>query len=171
MLVGATLAALTSGRTTALQTAGSFFEGAGYAFSRIIGIIVAATCFGEGVRLIGLAAAIGQLVELWPALLMPTAGLLPLAFAWLCGSGMATTQSLFGFFVDPSRAAGIAPVQVGAVVSIAAAAGRTMSPVAAVTLMSAELTATNPLTLVRCVAVPLLLGLTAVVVVASIFPF
>jgi DcuC family C4-dicarboxylate transporter len=51
-------------------------------------------------------------------------------------------------------------------VSIAAAAGRTMSPVAAVTLMSASLTGTNPLTLVRRVTVPLLLGLVVVLSVA-----
>jgi DcuC family C4-dicarboxylate transporter len=39
-----------------------------------------------------------------------------------------------------------------------------MSPVAAVTLMCATLTQTNPFTLVRRVAIPLLLGIVAVIV-------
>jgi DcuC family C4-dicarboxylate transporter len=100
---------------------------------------------------------------------VPTAGVLPLGFAWLCGSGMATTQSLFKFFVDPSTAAGVDPTLIGAVVSIASAAGRTMSPVAAVTLMCATLTETNALVLARRVAVPLLIGLVCVVITATVF--
>jgi DcuC family C4-dicarboxylate transporter len=165
MLVGVVAAALTSGKK-ALQSSRAFFEGAGYAFASIISLIVSASCFGEGVRLLGLARLLGQLIDYWPALLLPTAGLLPLAFAWLCGSGMATTQSLFSFFVLPAQNVQMDPVSVGAVVSIAGAAGRTMSPVAAVTLMSAALTDTRPLDLVRRVAGPLLVGITGVVVAA-----
>jgi DcuC family C4-dicarboxylate transporter len=167
MLVGVVLAALTAGHTS-LRCAHAFFEGAGYAFARIIGIIVAASCFGEGVRLLGVAALLGRVTQEWPGLLLPTAGALPLAMGWLCGSGMATTQSLFGFFVAPAGDIGIAPVDVGAIVSIAAAAGRTMSPVAAVTLMAAEMTETRPLELVRRIAIPLLVGVTGVVVASFV---
>src|SRR5262249_9731871 len=148
MLVGVVVAALLAPRV-GLGVAGSFFEGAGYAFTHIISLIVTANCFGEGVKLIGLAAVLGDLIAAAPTLLLPAAGLLALGFGVLCGSGMATTQSLFGFFVTPALALGIDPGQVGAVVSLAAAAGRTMSPVAAVTLMSAALTKTSPMDLVR----------------------
>jgi DcuC family C4-dicarboxylate transporter len=48
-------------------------------------------------------------------------------------------------------------------VSLGSAAGRTMSPVAAVTLMCATLTGTNPFTLAKRVAVPLLVGIVVVV--------
>src|SRR5262249_23624292 len=95
-----------------------------------------------------------------------SAGVLPLAFAWLSGSGMAATQSLFRFFTAPSTVLGIDAIRVGAVVSIAAAAGRTMSPVSAVALMSGSLTASNPLQLCKRVALPLLAGLVAVVLAA-----
>jgi C4-dicarboxylate transporter len=43
-----------------------------------------------------------------------------------------------------------------------------MSPVAAVTLMCADMTGTSPLQLVRRVALPLLAGATAVVVAAML---
>jgi DcuC family C4-dicarboxylate transporter len=165
MLIGVVAAALAVWRK-APGIAGAFFEGAGYGFTHIISLIVAATCFGKGVEAIGLASVLGGLIEQAPWLLLPAAGAVPLGFAVLCGSGMATTQSLFPFFAVPALRMGIDPGLVGAVVSLAAAAGRTMSPVAAVTLMSGELTGTDPLALARRVALPLLAGVTAVVLAA-----
>jgi DcuC family C4-dicarboxylate transporter len=167
MLVGSVVAALTSWRQAG-QTAKVFFEGAGYAFTHIISLIVAATCFGKGVEMIGLAGVLGEVLKAHPLLLRPAAVAMPLGFAWLAGSGMASTQSLYKFFVGPARALGEDPVQVGAVVSLSAAAGRTMSPVAAVTLMCAALTGADPLALVRRVAVPLLAGTLAVLLASMV---
>lgn len=167
MLVGSVVAALTT-PSRAGQTAKAFFEGAGYAFTHIISLIVAATCFGKGVELIGLAGALGKLLEAHPGLFRPAATAMPLGFALLCGSGMASTQSLYGFFVAPAHALGADPLQVGAVMSLAAAAGRTMSPVAAVTLMCASLSGAEPLALVRRVAVPLLVGTLAVLAASAL---
>jgi C4-dicarboxylate transporter, DcuC family len=165
MLVGAVAAALASpGR--AGGTVGAFFEGAGYAFTYIIALIVTATCFGKGIELIGVAEQIGRLTERLPNLLLPVAAGLSWGFGLLSGSGMAATQSLFGFFVEPSQAVGMDPVHVGAVVSLAAAAGRTMSPVSAVGLMCARLTDTDPLALARRVAIPLFVGLAGALVLA-----
>lgn len=169
MLVGVTVAAVAS-RQAALGTAKAFFDGAGYAFTHIISLIVTATCFGKGVELIGLADLLGEVLRAAPTLLFPAAGTLPLGFALLSGSGMAATQSLFSFFVEPAEALGVNPARLGGVVSLAAAAGRTMSPVAAVTLMCASLTQTNPLDLVRRVAVPLLLAVAAVVLAGMALP-
>jgi C4-dicarboxylate transporter, DcuC family len=93
---------------------------------------------------------------------------LSLGFGALCGSGMATTQSLFGFFTRPALQLDTDPYLVGAIVSLASAAGRTMSPFAAVTLMSATLTKTAPLQLVGRVAPPLLAAIAVEVIVAMI---
>jgi DcuC family C4-dicarboxylate transporter len=144
----------------------AFFEGAGHAFSYIIALIVAATCFSKGVEVIGLAGVLGTLIERVPGALLPTAGALPMSFAFLNGSGMATSQSLFPFFAPPTLAVGMAPAHVGAVISIAAAAGRTMSPVAAVVLMCGEMTKTSPFDLVKRVALPLVVGVSVMVTAA-----
>jgi DcuC family C4-dicarboxylate transporter len=160
MLVGVVAAALTDHRQVP-RVAGTFFQGVGFAFAQIISLIVVASCFGEGVRLIGLAELLGRVLEARPNLLAPSAVGLPLSFAALCGSGMATTQSLFGFFVEPARRLGYDPLRLGAMVSLAAASGRTLSPVAAVTLMCASLAEVSPFQLVRRVAVPLLAGVFA----------
>ncbi len=167
MLAGVAAAALTSPGSV-LGLAKPFFEGAGYALTNIVALIVTAACFGEGVKQIGLASLVARLIAEQPLLLLSAAGLLPLAFGFLSGSGMAATQSLFDLFVQPARDLGIDPVHVGAVVALGAAAGRTMSPVAAVTLMCSQLTETNPFTLAKRVSGPLLVGMAAVIVTAAI---
>lgn len=165
MLVGTLLALLTEWRTGGRAVA-AFFEGTGYAFTHIISLIVVAQCFGKGIELSGLAAYLGHWAEQHSTILLPMAALVPLAFAALSGSGMAAAQSLYGFFVAPAQALSLDPVQVGALVSIGAAAGRTMSPVSAVNLMCAKLTETSPLELTRTVAPPLLLGIAALIIAA-----
>jgi DcuC family C4-dicarboxylate transporter len=167
MLVGVVLAALVGG-ASAWNSASAFFEGAGYAFTNIISVIVAATCFGKGVDTIGLAKQFSAFISNRSALLVTSAGVIPLAFAWTCGSGMASTQSLFQFFVDPSQALNVSPLHIGAIVSIASAAGRTMSPVAAVTLMCATLTETNPFDLVRRLALPLIMATAVTILIALV---
>ena len=141
-----------------------FFEGAGYGFTNIISLIVIANCFGKAIEGAGLAHLLGELIAEFPRLMQPLAAFVPLGFATVTGSGMASTQSLYGFFHAPAVALGIDPVSVGSMVSVGAAAGRTMSPVAAVTLMCATLTGTNPFTLAKRVAVPLLGGIAVMVV-------
>ncbi|MFO0825683.1 MAG: hypothetical protein U0792_21610 [Gemmataceae bacterium] len=102
-----------------------------------------------------MADALGQIIA-GLGLINRWRGSLPLSFAAISGSGMASTQSLYGFFYGPAIALDLDPVDVGAMVSLGSAAGRTMSPVAAVTLMCATLSGTNPFTLAKQVAVPLL---------------
>ena len=160
--VGVLVAAVVA-RDKARECVRQFFEGAGYGFATIISLIVTANCFGSAIEEAGVAKALGELIAQAPHLMQPLAAAVPLAFAALSGSGMASTQSLYGFFHGPAEALGLDPVAVGALVSLGAAAGRTMSPVAAVTLMCAMLTGTNPFTLAKRVAVPLLVGVAVVV--------
>jgi DcuC family C4-dicarboxylate transporter len=163
MLVGVVVAmATTPGKARGCVR--QFFDGAGYGFANIVSLIVTATCFGKAIETAGLAAALGRLIAETPGLLHPLAALVPLGFAAVSGSGMASTQSLYGFFYDPAMSGGQDPTAVGAMVGVGSAAGRTMSPVSAVTLMCATLTQTCPFTLAKRVAVPLFAGVGAVIV-------
>jgi|GEM_PF-202490 len=163
MLVGVLVAAAVT-PNKARDCVKEFFNGAGYGFANIVSLIVTATCFGKAIESAGVARALGELIARAPELMQPLAALVPLAFAALCGSGMASTQSLYGFFHAPAEALGLNPVDVGALVSLGSAAGRTMSPVAAVVLMCASLTGANPFALAKRVAVPLLAGIAVVIV-------
>lgn len=167
MLVGTAMAVLTT-PSAASAAAQTFFEGAGYAFTNIIAVIVTATCFGKGIELIGLATLLGEVIVMAPNLLVPAAGALPMSFAFLSGSGMASTQSLFRFFGEPAMELGLDAARVGAVVSIASAAGRTMSPVAVVVFMCATLSGTDPFAVVKRVALPLLISTAVMVAVATV---
>ena len=162
MLVGVLVAAAVT-PNKARDCVKEFFAGAGYGFTNVVSLIVTATCFGKAIEAAGVARTLGQLIERAPGLMQPLAAFVPLCFAAISGSGMAATQSLYGFFHGPAVALGLDPVSVGAMVSLGSAAGRTMSPVAAVVLMCATLTGTNPFTLAKRVAVPLFAGIVAVV--------
>lgn len=141
----------------------AFFDGAGHGFATIVSLIVTAGCFAVAVKEAGLAALLGRTVAAAPDLLVPLAALLPLGFAALSGSGMASTQGLYESFHGPALGHDLDPTAVGAVVAVGSAAGRTMSPVAAVTLMCGTLTGTSPFRLAGRVAVPLLAGMAVVV--------
>ena len=170
MLVGVLVAAAVTPHK-ARDCVKEFFSGAGYGFANVVSLIVTATCFGAAMKSAGLATALGTLIASAPHLMQPLAAFIPLLFAAVSGSGMASTQSLYGFFHGPAVKLGLNPVSVGALVSVGAAAGRTMSPVAAVVLMCGTLTGTNPFTLAKRVAVPLLVGITVVVLLrlANVF--
>lgn len=156
MLIGAVLAAFAApGRAGA--TARVFFEGAGYALTNIVSLIVVAACFGAGIKELHLDSPIQTLIGQRPDLVWPLAGTTTLAFAALSGSGMAATQSLFKTFAI-SELGTETLLRVGALTSIAAAAGRTMSPVAAVVLTCGKLTDSEPLVIARRVALPLLVA-------------
>jgi DcuC family C4-dicarboxylate transporter len=162
MLVGvAAAAAAAPGRAAGCMRA--FFDGAGYGFTHVISLIVVANSFGRGIERVGLARPLGDLIAAAPGLLHPLAAAVPCLFAFVCGSGIASSQSLYGFFYDATVPLGQDPVAVGGLVSVGSAAGRTMSPVAAVVLMTATLTGATPGQLVRRVAPPLAVGLAAVV--------
>jgi DcuC family C4-dicarboxylate transporter len=162
MLVGVAAAALVVPQK-ARDCMQQFFEGAGYGFAHIVSLIVTAHCFGTAMEAAGVAQSLGHLITLAPELLVPLAALVPLLFAALCGSGMASTQSLYGFFHEPALAVGVDPVELGALTAVGSAAGRTMSPVAAVTLMCAQLTGSQPLSLACRVCWPLLAGIATVI--------
>ena len=165
MLIGTALASLTTPRSAG-RAANSFFEGAGLALTRIISIIVVATCFGEGIKLLqpGRRRFAGR-SQGREDLVWPIAGSLTFLFALLCGSGMAATQSLYRIFVNDAMSTEMM-LRVGGVVAVSAAAGRTMSPVAAVNLVSADLTDTEAIAIARRVAVPMLIATAVTISVA-----
>lgn len=167
MLFGVAMVALSSPKTT-WQLPKAFFEGAGYAFTEVVSLIVVASCFGKAIEIVGLAKLLTGVIIAVPDLLLPAAGIMPWAFATLSGSGMASTQALFAFFVPPAQESGVNPVEIGATVSVASALGRTMSPVAAVALMCGKLTGVDPFTLMKRVAPSLLISFTLVLLLRSL---
>jgi len=164
MLIGVVAAGLTSlDKTGGLASA--FFEGAGYAYTHVISLIVAASTFAEGIRQSGL---IGLLIGMMPsravAMVVATGSAWCLAF--VSGTGIAPAVAIMEFFVPAAGSMGIDPTRLGAITAIGAHFGRTMSPAAAVVMMSARLSDSQPSDLIRRVAVPLLIGGVALLLAA-----
>ncbi len=166
MLIGVVLAAASAPARISNVTK-AFFTGTGWSLTHVISLIVAANCFGEAVKSIGVAEVFARFIAAWPGALLPVAAAAPMGFGAVAGSGIAATQSLFPLFVGPSLDLHINPVWTGAVVSLGAAAGRTMSPVSAVNLVSSTLTGVNPLEISKRVALPLVGGIIVVVLLAT----
>jgi len=157
LLIGVVAAGLTS-----LEKAGglttAFFEGAGYAYTHVISLIVAASTFAEGIRLSGLIGLLIQAMVPWPAVALVVATGSSWGLAFVSGTGIAPAVAIMEFFVPAAGSMGIDPTRLGALTAIGAHFGRTMSPAAAVVVMSARLSDSQPWDLIREVAIPLLIG-------------
>ncbi len=157
MLIGIILAGLTSPRVSG-QLATAFFEGAGYAYTHVISLIVAASTFAEGIDRSGLIAVIVQGLEGRPAAALAVSAIAPWALAVVSGTAIAPAVSIMEFFVPVAASMHLDPVRLGMVAALGSHFGRTMSPAAAVVAMSSKLSHVPPSSLIRQVALPLVIG-------------
>ena len=166
MLIGIVAAGVASPRSIR-AIAPSFFEGAGYAYHHVISLIVAASTFAEGVRLSGLIALVIQSIARWPDAAMAAGMIAPWGLAVISGTGIAPAVAVMEFFVPAAGSMGLDPVRLGTVTALGAHFGRTMSPAAAVVMVSSTLAGARARDLIRLVAPPLLVG-GAVLIVAAL---
>jgi len=166
ILIGVILSGLAA-PGAASRLAASFFEGAGYAYTHVISLIVTASTFAEGVRRSGLIELLVRGLANRPAVAPFATVLIPWGLGVVSGSGIAPAIAIMEFFVPAAESLGLDPVQLGALASLGAHFGRTMSPAAAVVAMSARLSDAPPGDLIRRVVVPLLVGM-AVMLAASL---
>jgi DcuC family C4-dicarboxylate transporter len=157
MLIGIILAALTSPRAVG-QLATAFFEGAGYAYTHVISLIVVASTFAEGINRSGLIAVIVQGLVGWPAAALAVSAVAPWALAVVSGTGIAPAIAIMEFFVPVAASMHLDPVRLGTVAALGSHFGRTMSPAAAVVAMSSKLAHVPPSGLIREVVFPLAIG-------------
>jgi DcuC family C4-dicarboxylate transporter len=165
MLVGVVAAGLSSPKSVR-GFARSFFEGAGFAYTQVISLIVAATVFAEAIKASGLIRTLTAGLAGRPAAATVVAFVVPCALAFLCGSGIAPAVAVMTALVPEAKTIGLDPVRLGAITSVGAHLGRTMSPAAAVVAMSATLSRADPADLIRRVAPPLLAGGAALLIAA-----
>jgi DcuC family C4-dicarboxylate transporter len=148
------------------ELASSFFEGAGYAYTHVISLIVAASTFAEGVRESGLIELTVQALGDWPTITVIAATFVPWSLGVVSGSGIAPAVAIMDFFVPAAEGLGLDPVRLGTLAALGAHFGRTMSPAAAVVAMSSRLADERPSELLRRVALPLLFGMVVMIVVS-----
>ncbi|APW59661.1 C4-dicarboxylate transporter DcuC [Paludisphaera borealis] len=146
--------------------AASFFEGAGYAYTHVISLIVAASTFAEGVRQSGLIELMVQALANWPTLAVVATTVIPWSLGVVSGSGIAPAVAIMDFLVPAADGLGLDPVRLGTLAALGAHFGRTMSPAAAVVAMCSRLADERPSELIRHVAFPLLFGMAVMIAVS-----
>ena len=157
MLIGVA-AALVTTPACAARAPAAFFEGAGYAYTHVISLIVAATVFADGVKATPLIGRMTAGLADRPLGATAVGVALPWLLANVSGSGIAPAVAVMKSMVPSAGAMGLGPIRLGALISLGGHFGRTMSPAAAVVAMSAALSSAPPGALLRRVAPPLVVG-------------
>lgn len=148
-----------AGRLTA-----EFFEGMGYAFTRVISLIVAASCFIAGLDAVGAIKGVAAMLVEQPDLATVLSPVVTWALAVVSGSGTAPSVSFTQAMVPGVAAVDVAHgVDLGILGAIGASLGRTMSPVAAIVLFTCTLVEARPTELVRLVKWPIIAALAVVI--------
>jgi len=121
-------------------------------------LIVAASAFAEGINRSGLIALIIKGLVGWPTVALTVSAITPWALAVVTGTAVAPAVSIMEFFVPVAASMNLDPVRLGMVAALGSHFGRTMSPAAPVVAMSSELAHVPPSSLIRQVALPLVIG-------------
>jgi len=166
MVIGTLVGMLVTGTgpTTLTKT---FFEGMGRGYGGVIGVIIAAGVFIGGLEAAGaVKALIATLQQTQSA--APLFGMFgPFVLAVLCGSGDAATLA-FNNAVTPHAAQfGMSIIDLGNLAWLGGALGRSMSPVAACTIVAAGFAGVSPFELAKRTAVPMLVAAIAALLILS----
>lgn len=167
MLVGTVVALLLAPRLAG-EGAREFFAGAGFAYTHVISLIVTATAFTEGIKINGVIELLTSALAHLPTVTILVSAAIPWLLAVVGGSGIAPAVAVMKVLVPVAGEIGLDPVRLGTYAAVAAQLGRTMSPAAAVVMMSATVSGREPFELLRRVTLPLVAGLAALMVAAAL---
>lgn len=148
-----------------------FFSGMGYAFTNVISVIVAATCFLAGLEAVGAIRQFTGLLSGSPGLATVLSPVLTWILAVISGSGTAPSVA-FSQAVLPalslSGSLGHA-IMLGVFGAIGASIGRTMSPVSAVMHFTSSLTQAPVPELLKIVWIPMVAALLSTILYGLVF--
>ena len=164
MLIGTVLGMIVT-RTNFAEAVKKFFKGTGDGYCDVIGLMCAAAMFCGGMKVIGLTGFLVEVMKNSQALAQLTAAAGPFAMAMVSGSGNAASLAFYGSVVPHAPAMGYGIIELGSVAQIAAGLGRTMSPVAAATIICAKFAGISPLEIAKRNAVPTLAALAVITLV------
>jgi len=137
----------------------AFFDGMGKAYAAVISLIITGRCFVEGIKAVGMIAALVKIVSGRGFFGRLATEVFPWLLAVVSGSGIAPCVSFCKAVLptvaktDPTGA-----LHLGVLAAVASNFGRTMSPVAAVVMLSSSLVKVSPVEIVKKTAPPLLVG-------------
>jgi DcuC family C4-dicarboxylate transporter len=157
MLAGSAIAVAVAA-SDRIKATRSVFEGMGWAFTHIITIIAVSAGTAKALEVAGVLGAFVDLAGGNPHVALAVLFALAFGLAVVSGSGTASSVALVSAIGPRAGELGIAPLELGGVVLLAAEAGRTTSPVAAVLLFGSNLVTVPPKTLAFRLVLPCAVG-------------
>lgn len=133
-----------------------FFNGVGNSYRDIITLMAAASVFTFGMNAVGLTGALVDVMKNSTAIARLGAGFGPFIIAALSGSGNAAAIAFNTSITPHATDLGYAVEAMGSVAQIAAAIGRSASPVAGVTIICAKMAGVSPMDVVKRSILPML---------------
>ncbi len=150
MIIGVFLGFLVSLKSVKSQDiSNKFFTGMGDAYASVIGIIIGAAVFNEGMKLIGLTGALIDFMKHSESIAKVAATFGPFIVAILSGSGDAATLAFNGAITPHAKQFGFEILPMGSTAFLSGALGRSMSPVAGAAIVCAGLAGVNPMEITK----------------------
>lgn len=157
MIIGTILAILVTW-SNPQDVCKKFFDGMGNAYGNVIGLIVAAAVFTQGMAAVGLTDNLIEIMKSSQSLAKIAGAFGPFIVAVLSGSGDAAALAFNGAITPFAEHFGMSIMDLGSLAQMSGAIGRSMSPVAGAALICAELANVSPMELAKRNAIPMLLG-------------
>lgn len=157
MVIGA-IYALVITRCSPTTMTKQFFSGMGNAYGDVLGIIIAAAVFAAGLKVSGLIDSFIFFLTHHPELARWGGTIGPFLMGIITGSGDAAALAFNETVTRHAADLGYTIPDLGMAAAIAGALGRTMSPIAGVTIVCAGLAAANPVELIKRTAPGMLIA-------------
>ncbi len=153
MVIGAILALIID-RSNVQQFSKEFFNGMGKGYAEVMGIIIAAGVFAAGLRAAGLIDICVDALKHSNEFARWGGSLGPWIMAVITGSGDAATLAFNEAVTPHAESFGMTIHGLGGLAFLTGALGRTMSPLAGVTILVSGIAMVSPLEVVKRTAVP-----------------
>lgn len=153
MVIGA-ICALAVGRCNPQDFSKQFFNGMGKGYADVMGIIIAAGVFAAGLRAAGLIDVCVDALKNANEYARWGGALGPWIMGVITGSGDAATLAFNEAVTPHAEAFGMSIPGLGALAFLTGALGRTMSPLAGVTILVSGIAMVSPIEVIKRTALP-----------------
>lgn len=157
-MLSGTILALIATLTSPQEVSKKFFDGMGSAYGSVMGLIIAAAVFTQGMQLVGLTDALINVMKGSESIAKIAGAFGPFIIAIVSGSGDAAALAFNGAITPHAASFGMTIMDLGSLAQMAGAIGRSMSPVAGAAIICAQLANVNPMELTKRNGIPMLLG-------------
>lgn len=160
MLIGAICALLVS-LSNPQEFSKKFFDGMGKGYADVLGIIIAAGVFAAGLRATGLIDACVDALKDSNDIARWGGSLGPWIMGVITGSGDAATLAFNETVTPHAKDFGMTIEGLGGLAFLTGALGRTMSPLAGVTILVSGIAMVNPIDVIKRTAIPCIIAVFA----------